>query len=121
MNSERSEAYGRVVKTLEDAGAMEYTVVVVALNTGMRETEIRTLRWDQVDFDARTIRVGKSKTAAGTGRVIPMKSVWGSSRGAAPRLIKVARLRRSQLRQRNRHQRSNRLPARTSAAPAFAS
>jgi integrase len=38
----------------------------------MRETEIRTIRWDQVDFEKRTIRVGKAKTAAGTNRVIPM-------------------------------------------------
>lgn len=49
-----------------------YTAVVIALNTGMRETEIRTLRWRQIDFDARTIMVGKAKTAAGTGRHIPL-------------------------------------------------
>ena len=49
-----------------------YTAVVIALNTGMRETEIRTLRWRQVDFESRTIVVGNSKTAAGTGRHIPM-------------------------------------------------
>lgn len=49
-----------------------YTAVVIALNTGMREAEIRTLRWNQVNFDDRTITVGKSKTAAGTGRPIPM-------------------------------------------------
>lgn len=49
-----------------------YTAVVIALNTGMREGEIRTLRWPQVDLDSRTIRVGKAKTSAGSGRVIPM-------------------------------------------------
>ena len=49
-----------------------YTAVVTALNTGMRETEIRTLRWWQVDSESRTIVVGTSKTAAGTGRHIPM-------------------------------------------------
>jgi integrase len=49
-----------------------YTAVVIALNTGMRETEIRTLKWRQVDFETRTVVVGKSKTAAGTGRPIPM-------------------------------------------------
>jgi integrase len=48
------------------------TAVVIALNTGMREGEIRRLRWDQIDFDSRTITVGKAKTAAGTGRPIPM-------------------------------------------------
>ena len=49
-----------------------YTAVVTALNTGMREGEIRMLRWNQVDFDTRTITVGKAKTDAGTGRPIPM-------------------------------------------------
>jgi integrase len=49
-----------------------YTAVVIALNTGMRETEIRTLKWRQIDFEGRSIVVGKSKTAAGTGRHIPM-------------------------------------------------
>jgi integrase len=48
------------------------TAVVIALNTGMREGEIRRLQWWQVDFDSRTVTVGKSKTAAGTGRAIPM-------------------------------------------------
>ena len=32
----------------------------------------RLLRWDQVDLVRRTVRVGKSKTEAGTGRVIPL-------------------------------------------------
>jgi integrase len=49
-----------------------YTAVVTALNTGMRETEIRTLRWQQIDLEARTLAVGHAKTVAGTGRVIPM-------------------------------------------------
>jgi integrase len=49
-----------------------YTAVVTALNTGMREGEIRTLKWQQIDFEGRTVVVGKSKTAAGTGRPIPM-------------------------------------------------
>jgi hypothetical protein len=30
------------------------------------------LRWEQVDLTRRTVRVGKSKTEAGTGRVIPL-------------------------------------------------
>jgi integrase len=49
-----------------------YTAVVTALNTGMREGEIRTLTWQQIDFEGRTVVVGKSKTAAGTGRPIPI-------------------------------------------------
>lgn len=48
--------------------------VVLALNTGMRYSELRLLRWSQVDLNAKTTRVGKSKTDAGRGRVIPMNN-----------------------------------------------
>ena len=46
--------------------------VLLALNTGMRYSELRLLRWNQADLERRTVRVGKSKTEAGTGRVIPL-------------------------------------------------
>jgi integrase len=46
--------------------------VLLALNTGMRYSELRLLRWEQVDLERRAVRVGKSKTEAGTGRVIPL-------------------------------------------------
>ena len=46
--------------------------VLLALNTGMRYSELRLLRWEQIDLERRTVRVGKSKTEAGTGRVIPL-------------------------------------------------
>src|SRR5262249_20343529 len=46
--------------------------VTTALNTCMRLSEIRLLRWIQIDFVGEIIKVGKSKTAAGTGRAIPM-------------------------------------------------
>ena len=45
---------------------------LLALNTGMRYSELRLLRWNQVDLKRRNVRVGKSKTAAGTGRTIPL-------------------------------------------------
>jgi integrase len=50
-----------------------YPAVMVALNTGMRYSEIRLLQWKQLDFVNRFITVGKSKTQTGTGRVIPLK------------------------------------------------
>jgi len=49
-----------------------YPVVMLALKTGMRASEIRGLTWRQVDFLAPALTVGKSKTEAGTGRIIPL-------------------------------------------------
>lgn len=44
-----------------------YPVILLAINTGMRANEIRLLTWEQVDFLAKSLVVGKPKTAAGTG------------------------------------------------------
>ena len=52
-----------------------YTFLQVLTWTGMRSDEARTLRWSQVDFEAGQIVVGKSKTEAGKGRIIPMSGV----------------------------------------------
>jgi integrase len=49
-----------------------YPAVVLALNTGMRYSEIRLLQWKQIDLRGRTLLVGKSKTESGTGRTIPL-------------------------------------------------
>lgn len=46
----------------------------IALMTGMRCGEILGLRWRQVDLGDRVITVGQAKTAAGTGRQIPMNN-----------------------------------------------
>ncbi len=48
------------------------TVVIVALNTTLRRSEIRTLRWRQIDFENRTLTVGRSKTAGSSGRAVPL-------------------------------------------------
>jgi len=45
---------------------------VVAMQTGLRYSELRMLRWSQVDFLNAMVTVGDSKTAAGTGRVVPL-------------------------------------------------
>jgi integrase len=43
------------------------------LNTGLRDKELRQIRWDQIDLvHKKALTVGKSKTEAGTGRVIPL-------------------------------------------------
>ena len=49
-----------------------YPAVVLALNTGMRYSEIRLLQWKQIDLRVPTLLVGKSKTENGTGRTIPL-------------------------------------------------
>ena len=43
-----------------------------ALNTALRQIEIRLLRWNQVDLFKRTVTVGESKTEGGNGRPIPL-------------------------------------------------
>jgi integrase len=54
------------------SNALLNAVVTLALNTALRKNEIRTLRWSQIDFEKRTVTVGRSKTQAGTGRMIPL-------------------------------------------------
>jgi integrase len=49
-----------------------YPAVLVALNTCMRYTELRLLRWKQIDLDSSTLTVGHSKTDSGTGRLLPL-------------------------------------------------
>jgi integrase len=50
-----------------------YPALVVDLNCGLRDRELRELRWSQIDLvHKKQLTVGKSKTDAGTGRVIPL-------------------------------------------------
>ena len=46
--------------------------IVVALQTGRRYAEPRLLRWSQLDFLGHQLTVGRAKTSAGTGRVVPL-------------------------------------------------
>ena len=53
-----------------------YPALVVDLNCGLRDKELRELRWQQVDLvHKKTLTVGKSKSDAGTGRVIPLNDL----------------------------------------------
>ena len=54
--------------------ALAGVIIRVALFTGMRIGEILQLCWGRVDLERRVISVGKAKTAAGTGRQIPMNN-----------------------------------------------
>lgn len=49
-----------------------YTVTTLALNTGLRHSEVRKLRWSDVDMEKRVLVVGKSKSDYSTGRPIPI-------------------------------------------------
>lgn len=49
-----------------------YPAVTLALSTGMRYSEIRLLKWKQIDFIGKRVWVGASKTEYGEGRPIPM-------------------------------------------------
>jgi integrase len=50
-----------------------YAALALDLNTGLRDKELREIRWAQIDLiHKRALTVGKSKTEAGTGRVIPL-------------------------------------------------
>jgi len=50
-----------------------HAALALDLNTGLRDKELREIRWEQIDLvHKRALTVGKSKTEAGTGRVIPL-------------------------------------------------
>jgi integrase len=79
---ERSDV-GRAVEADEERAVMEaahrnpsplaYPFLTTLRWTGMRpDKEARLLRWEQMDFEREEVVVAKSKTAAGSGRVIPM-------------------------------------------------
>jgi integrase len=42
------------------------------LNTGLRDKELREIRWEQINLVDKVLTVGRSKTEAGTGRRVPL-------------------------------------------------
>lgn len=55
-----------------------YPAAVLSLHTGLRNGELRLLRWRQVDLIEKVITVGKSKTVGGEGRLIPLSKTAAS-------------------------------------------
>ena len=51
-----------------------YPALMLALNAGMRDAEIRGLQWERIDLNKQILTVGESKTEAGQGRTIPLNS-----------------------------------------------
>jgi integrase len=76
------EDVGRAISRDEEDALLEacrasrsrslYPAVLIALNTCMRYSELRLLRWGQVDLKSCTLTVGHSKTESGTGRLLPL-------------------------------------------------
>ena len=82
-----SEEEGRLLAECAKAKANSavYPAVVLALNSSMCSDEIRNLRWGQLDLLEGVVTVGKGKTHARTGRLIPLNSAavkvfadWGN-------------------------------------------
>jgi integrase len=66
------EQESRLLADCRKADSACYTATVLALNSTMHKDEIRKLPWRNVNMFDRVLTVGKSKTAAGTGRLIPL-------------------------------------------------
>lgn len=77
-----SDRVGRALTREEEAALSKrcesnpllFTVVRLAMNTALRKNEIRTLKWGQIDLFKRTLTVGKTKTEAGSGRILPLNA-----------------------------------------------
>ena len=64
-------------RMLEEAAKLRtpqmHAALALDLNTGLRDKELREIRWEQIDLvHKKALTVGKSKTEAGTGHVIPL-------------------------------------------------
>ena len=51
-----------------------YPAIILSLNAGVRDAELKRLTWAQIDIEKRYLTVGRSKTEAGEGRTIPLNS-----------------------------------------------
>jgi integrase len=66
-------------RMLEEAQTLRTPQMLAALaldlNTGLRDKELRQIRWGQIDLvHKKALTVGQSKSEAGTGRVIPLNA-----------------------------------------------
>ena len=91
MESNRALTADEEKSVLAQARASEsphiYSAVVIALNTGLRDSEIRFMQWRQIDFFKQLLTVGKSKPAKGTGRTISIEFRIAEGIGAASNLV----------------------------------
>ena len=66
------EQYRLLTVARSSASRSLYPALVTSIHTGLRNKELRLLRWRQVDLLAGCITVGTSKTAGGEGRLVPL-------------------------------------------------
>jgi integrase len=52
-----------------------YPAIQLSLHTGLRSSELRNMKWRQIDLLERTLTVGKSKTTGGDGRIVPLSKL----------------------------------------------
>jgi len=62
-------------KLLKVASSHLKPMIITALNTGMRKTEISTLEWENVDLENRTITITEEHSKNGKAREIPINTV----------------------------------------------
>jgi integrase len=63
-----------LLAAFENRSPVVGTFIKVLLLTAMRSRELLSMSWGQVDFTNQTVRVGRAKSEAGTGRLIPMNA-----------------------------------------------
>jgi hypothetical protein len=51
-----------------------YPAVLLSIHTGLRNQELRLMRWRQVNMLDQILTVGKSKTSGGEGRTVPLSA-----------------------------------------------
>jgi len=74
-----------MLRLLESCSSHLHPIVLTALNTGMRKSEILNLRWDQVDFKHGFILLGVTKS--GERREIPMNQILREALRKIPRRL----------------------------------
>jgi integrase len=62
------------VPCLENSEAPLRHIILVALNTGMRKSEILNLEWDQVNLEEGFIRIDAQRSKSRKIRVIPLNN-----------------------------------------------
>lgn len=72
FDSEETESLARQAKRSKSPHM--YPAFMLARNAGLRDAEIRTLSWGQINLKSKYLQVGHAKSNAGAGRIVPLNS-----------------------------------------------